>query len=244
MISLFINPPGTQPITPIFTLKVPATQAPATNITNATVQLSQPSSAAFTGTLTLAFTPHAAELPAGYNDAAFLDSAGTKLAAPTTTTLAIPGATTSVALPAIDPGTVAGDILVTLTVPGQTPSTSTITVDAAAPTIEANKVQITNVTATGFDVEFIATSTTRDATNATFTFTATSGDQITGASTFTVDVSSSSAAWFSTADGLTYGGAFSLTIPFTLTGSASAIQSVSVTLANSIGTSPAVTGVQ
>ena len=241
-ISLFINPPVTQPVTPVFTLKgLPATQAPGTNITGATVQLSQASSAAFTGTLTLGFTPHAAELPAGYNDAAFLDSSGKKL---TTTTLAIPGATTSVALPIIDPGTVAGDILVTLTVPGQTPSTSTITVDAAAPIIEANSVQITNVTASGFDVEFVATSTTRDATNATFTFTPVAGDQITGTTTFTVDVSSLLTPWFSSADGLTYGGAFSLTIPFTLTGSSSAIQSVSVTLTNSVGTSTPVSGGQ
>ena len=160
----------------------------------------------------------------------------------TTASLTIPGATTSVALPTIDPGTVAGDILVTLTVPGQTPSTSTVTVEPSAPVIEAGSVQITNVTATGFDVEFVATSTTRDATNATFTFMATAGDQISGSSTFTLDVSSSSAAWFASATGLTYGGAFSLTIPFTLTGSASAIQSVSVTLANSMGTSAAVSG--
>ena len=100
------------------------------------------------------------------------------------------------------------------------------------------------MTAGGFDVEFVATSTTRDATQATLTFTPTTGDQITGISTFTVDVSASSAAWFSSSSGLTYGGAFSLTIPFTLTGSASAIQSVSVTLTNSIGTSAAVTGMQ
>ena len=246
LISLFINPPVTQPVTPVFTLKgLPPTQAPGDehyrrngSIELRRVPLPLPARS------TLAFTPHAAELPAGYNDAAFLDSAGNKLATPTTTTLAIPGATTSVALPAIDPGTVAGDILVTLTIPGQTPSTSTITVDAAAPIIETNSVQITNVTASGFDVEFVATSTTRDATNATFTFTPVSGDQITGTSTFTVDVSSLLTPWFSSANGLTYGGAFSLTIPFTLTGSSSAIQSVSVTLTNSVGTSTPVSGGQ
>ena len=102
---------------PTFTLKgLPTTQAPGTDITNATVQLSAPSSAAFSGTLTLGFTPHAAELPAGYNDANFVDSSGNKSIS---TSVLIPGLSTNVALPTLDPGTVAGDILVTLTVPGQ-----------------------------------------------------------------------------------------------------------------------------
>jgi hypothetical protein len=225
---------------PTFTLKgLPPNGTPGTNITDATIQLSEPSSIAYTGTLTLAFTPRAAEVPAGYNDAAFLDSKG-KIS--TTMSLLLPAATSSVPLPTINPGTVAGDILVQFTVAGQNPATSTITVKAAAPIIEADSVQVTNLTAAGFDVEFVATSTTRDATNATITFAANAGAQISGSSTFTVDVSSTLAAWFASSSGLSYGGAFSLTLPFTLSGSASAIQSVSVTLANSMGTSAPATG--
>jgi hypothetical protein len=157
-------------------------------------------------------------------------------------TLTIPGATTAAALPTIDPGTVAGDILVTLTVPGQTPSTSTVTIEPAAPTIEAGSVAIVNPTATGFDVEFVATSSTREATIATFTFTPKSGYQITGNATISVPVGSLLATqWFSTAQSYPYGGSFTLTIPFTLTaGTADGIQSVSVTLANTINNSNAV----
>jgi hypothetical protein len=233
---------GTQPVIPTFTFKgLPAIQAPGTRISNATVELSEASSAAFSGALTLTFAPHAAELPDGYNDAAFVDGSGIRS---TAATLTIPAGSTGVPLPLIDPGTVAGDILVALAIAGQTPTTSTISVERAVPIIEANSVQITNVTASGFDVELVATSTTREATNATFTFAASAGDQISGATTFSVDLASSSSAWFSSSSGLSDGGAFSLTVPFTLMGSASAIQSVTVTLANSVGTSVAVTGVQ
>jgi hypothetical protein len=147
-------------------------------------------------------------------------------------------------VPTVDPGTVAGQVTVALTVGDENVAPSTITVAPSAPIIEANSVQITNVTATGFDVELVATSTTRELTNATFTFTAASGAQISSASTFTVDVSTLLSQWFSSASGLTYGGAFTLTLPFTLSGPASGIQSVSVTLSNSIGTSAPVSGTQ
>jgi hypothetical protein len=123
-------------------------------------------------------------------------------------------------------------------------ATSTLTIPASAPVIEANSVQIVNVTSGGFDVELVATSTTRQLNLATFTFTAVAGSQISGTATFNVDVSSLLAGWYASSSGLTYGGAFSLTIPFTLSGSASVIQSVNVTLTNSVGTSPAVSGTQ
>jgi hypothetical protein len=146
-------------------------------------------------------------------------------------------------MPNIDPGTVAGDVTVNLAVGGQNTTTATVTVAAAAPVIEANSVQITNVTASGFNVELVATSTTRELTNATFTFTAAAGATLNGTS-FTVDVSSLLSQWFSGSTSLPYGGAFTMTIPFSLSGSASAIQSVSVTVSNTIGTSTAVSGTQ
>jgi hypothetical protein len=243
---LLTNTPGSVPITPTFTFNgIPSTQTPGTSITNATVQLTPESSTAFAGMLTLSFTPnptYSTGLPDGYTgDAGFVSSTGTKS---TTSSVAIPAMTTSVALPTIDPGTVAGSLAINLAIPGQAGTTSTITVPAAGPIIEANSVQITNVTSTGFDVELVATSTTRELTNAIFTFTPAAGATISGTTTFTVDVSSLLSSWFTNASSLPYGGAFTLTLPFSLTGSASAIQSVSVTLSNSIGTSAAVSGTQ
>ena len=243
LLSLFINPPDTNPVLPTFTLSgIPATPAPGTNITNGTVVLSQPSSAAYSGTLTVILLPNEANLPAGYlGDAGFVDSSGNKSS---TVTLLVPALSSSVPLPTLDPGTVSGTLTVSLTVAGQVVATSSLTVAASAPVIEANSVQIVNVTSGGFEVELVATSTTRQLNLATFTFTAATGSQISGTATFNVDVNSLLAGWYSSSSGLTYGGAFSLTIPFTLSGSASAIQSVSVTLTNSVGTSAAVSGTQ
>jgi len=161
--------------------------------------------------------------------------------------LAVPSGTTTVSFPKpLDPGTVAGTLTATLSVQGQTTVSynSTLTIPPLAPIIEANSVQITDVTSTGFNVELVATSTTLDLKTATFTFTAASGAQISGNSTFTADVSTLLPTWFATASNYKYGGAFSLSIPFTISGPASAIQSVSVTLTNSVGTSSAVSGTQ
>ncbi len=238
------NAPVTEPIIPPFKLiGIPATSAPGASITGGTIQATPASSIAYAATLSVGFTPNASltGLPIGYaGDAGFVTPNGKV----TTASVTIPAATTSVPVPTVDPGTVAGQVTVALTVGDENVAPSTITVAPSAPIIEANSVQITNVTATGFDVELVATSTTRELTNATFTFTAASGAQISSASTFTVDVSTLLSQWFSSASGLTYGGAFTLTLPFTLSGPASGIQSVSVTLSNSIGTSAPVSGTQ
>jgi hypothetical protein len=229
---------------PTFTLTgLPTSQTPGSSITNATITVSPASPAAFTGTLSVALSATASGFPASNNgDAGFGTGFGGK---PGSTSVTIPAGSTSVAFPTLDPGTVAGNLGVTFTVTGQTPSSSTVTIDPLAPIIEAGSVQITSVTSTGFDVELVATSTTLDLTTATFTFTAAAGAQISGSSTFTADVGSLLPTWFSTASNYQYGGAFSLSIPFTISGgSASAIGSVSVTLTNSVGTSAAVSGVQ
>jgi hypothetical protein len=243
LLSLFINPPASTPTLPTFTLSgIPSTPTPGTNITNGTVVLSQPSSAAYSGTLSVALSPSAGNLPAGYlGDAGFVDTSGNKSS---TVTLLVPALSSSVPLPTLDPGTVAGTLTVSLTVAGQVVASTTLTIAASAPVIEANSVQIVNVTSGGFEVELVATSTTRQLNLATFTFSAATGSQISGTATFNVDVSSLLAGWYSSSSGLSYGGAFSLTIPFTLSGSASAIHSVSVTLTNSVGTSAAVSGTQ
>ncbi len=241
--TLIIASPS-HPVLPTFTISgIPSTSAPGANITSGTVQLSQVSADAFSGSLNLSFAPNSSlsGLPSGYaGDGGFVS--GTMKSSIASVT--VPAGTMSVAIPTVDPGTVAGKTTVTLTVGGQDVASSTVTIAAAAPIIEANSVQITNVTTSGFDVELVATSTTRELKNVVYTFAAAPGDQIAGTTTFTVDVTSLLSQWFSSSSGLTYGGAFTLTIPFSVSGSASAIGSVSVTATNSIGTSAPVSGTQ
>ena len=180
----------------------------------------------------------------GYADPAmqFLQSSGTALGPRYSFT--IPASTTALPLPKIDPGTVAGDITVTVTVDGLIETSSSVTVEPSAPVIEPGSVQILNVTSSGFNVELVANSSPRDLMYATFTFTAASGATILGDSTFTFDVSSLLTSWFASSSGLSYGGAFSLTVPFQISGPGSAIQSVSATLTNSVGSSAPVSGTQ
>ena len=239
----------TQNGTPLFSLNgLPSSQPPGENVSNASVQLNQTAPFPISGTLTLSFTPYSGDsgLPSSgtYIDPAvqFVDSNGQKLG--TTYSITIPASATTVPIPDIDPGTVAGGIVITLTVDGQTQATSTVMVNPSPPIIEPGSVQILNATSTGFDVELVANSTTRDITYATFAFTPAAGAKILGDTTFTLDVSSLLAPWFSSNTGLSYGSAFSLTVPFNLSGPASAIQSVSVTLTNSVGSSGAVSGTQ
>jgi hypothetical protein len=239
-LSLFINPPITNPVTPTFTITpLPGSTPPGQPIAAGIVQLSQPSSAAFNGTLTLSLAPNSAitGLPAGYTgDAALVDSSGKNPVL--TESILIPASTTNVTLPYLDPGTVAGNVTITLSVGGQAVSSSTTTVQPSVPLITGAPT-FTNETSSGFDLEIIAMSTTRDLTTATFTFTAAAGAQISGTSTFSVPVGPVLTQWFASNSGLGYGGAFSLNVPFTLSGSIKAIQSVTVTLTNSVGTSAA-----
>lgn len=230
-----VTPPPTFTVTGL-----PSSPQPGASISSATVT----SSAPFTGTLTVALSASAAGFPSGINgDAGFGTGFGSK---PDSVTFPVMAGTNPINFPTpLDPGTVAGTLTATLSVQGQSAKySSMVSIEPLAPIIEVNSVQITDVTSTGFNVELVATSTTLDLKAANFTFTAASGAQISGTSTFTADVSSLLPTWFATASNYQYGGAFSLSIPFTISGSASAIGSVSVTLTNSVGTSSAVSGTQ
>jgi YVTN family beta-propeller protein len=241
LFSLVVSAQNIGPSAISFTISgVPATAAPATEITTGILQLSQAGSAAISGTLTVSLNAAEAGLPDGYvGDAGFGAGNGTKTS---TSSVVIPAGTTSMQIPGFDPGTVAGEITVSLAISGQTVAGANSTIEQAVPTIVSDSVQITNITATGFEVELVGTSTTRDLDSATFTFTPSAGSGIAGLSTFVVDLKSTLATWFASSSGLEYGGAFSLVVPFTLSGSATALSSVSVTLTNSIGTSAPVKG--
>jgi hypothetical protein len=242
-ISFAVAPLTSQPVGETFAFKgLPSTQQPAKDIVGATLQLSQSATAAFPATLTIGFTPSTNQAPPGYMDPAlqFLDGGGNQLGI--TYNIVVPAGSTSFPLPQIDPGTVAGDIAIALSVSGQTVVSSTVNVPLLAPTIEPGSVQIVNITGSSFEVELLANSTPRDLATATFIFSPAGGTQISGQTTFVVNVSPQMTEWYGSADGLKYGSAFSLTIGFTFTGSSDAIQSVAVSLTNSAGTSGIVTG--
>lgn len=200
-----------------------------------------------TGTVLLSFTPNASGVPEGYRDPACQFVAGG-----TTITFTIPAGGTTATLPnggAYNAGTVAGTIVFMVTglqadgviQPPGSASAAPVTVTRTAPVITPNSVRIVN-SGTGFNVELQGYSTPRDMQQARFTFTASSSARLEGDATFTVDVGSAFTTWFGSAGGRDNGSRFFLSVPFTVTGDANLIQSVSVALINSAGTSAAVSG--
>jgi hypothetical protein len=233
------------------TLAIPTPVVLPTDQPALAVTIGSPAIVDYTGTIQLNFVPasNVSGWPAGQTNQQVVFAGGTN-----TTTFTIAAGSTTAVLPnggVFQQGTVAGTITalitavtengVTTTFPGGAQPSVTQTVQALAPVITTGSVQITNITTSGFNVTLIAYSTTRDLTNATFTFTPASGDTLNG-TTQTVSLSSVAATWFSSSGGLDAGGSFSLSVPFPYSGSTSALGTVSVTLSNSIGTSAAQTG--
>jgi len=198
-------------------------------------------------TLSLTFEPNADNLsgPLPANSRPFFGSGGT------TYTFDVAG--TGGILPSaglVRPGTVSGIIVVrmtALTAQGSTasllPSSAPeirLTVPRTAPVIDT--VRILPVTG-GFEVEIAALSPVRNLTGAAVQVSTTSGTRVEGETRFTFDLTSRFNDWFRTADNVPNGGQFIVRLPFMLqNGDANVIDSVSVTLTNSIGTSTAVTG--
>ena len=189
---------------------------------------------AVTVTLSLTFTP-----ASGVDDPAVQFSTGGR-----TATITVPaGQTTGATTVGVQTGTVAGAITITaqLTAAGQnvTPSpapSTTIQMPATAPVITSVTAAATS---SGFTVTVVGYSNTRDMSQATFVFTAASGANLqTGQ--VSVTLTSTFSAWFGSSGAAPYGGQFTLTQPFTVTGNQQAVTSVAVTLTNSVGTSNSV----
>ena len=149
-------------------------------------------------------------------------------------------ATFQTANAAIITGTVAGTITLTasMSATGQniTPSpapTRTITVDAAVPVITS--VTLQQATG-GINVVVQGYSNTREVSSGSFTFSVSSGNTLSQA-TLTVPLTSAYTTWFNNSASNATGGQFRLTVPFSVTGSATAVTKVSVTLTNSKGAS-------
>jgi streptogramin lyase len=215
----------------------PTSVDPGGVVSGVTLTPNTPLLAPLSGTVTLSFTDCECLLNTqpGYVDPAmqFVDSNGN--GAGTTYNFTIPAGSSSITLPNFNVGTVAGSIAITVTADNLEQAHGVTFVPQAAPVIESGSVQFTNQTASGFDVEFVATSATRSLTSVTVTLNPAAGDQILGQTAFTLDVTTIMNTWFQSAASLPYGGSFSLTIPFQLSGEISAIASATVTVSATAG---------
>jgi len=188
-----------------------------------------------TGQAMLAFQPDAS-LASPADDPSIQFSAGGR-----TASFTIPANSTAPVSFALQTGTVAGTIALTVswqaggaTLPSPAALTQTIQIAPAVPAIGAVTA---TTTASGFQVAITGYSNTREASQALLQFTPAAGQTLQTTS-LTVSLSSASTTWFQSSTSDQYGSQFILTLPFTVTnGSASAIGSVSVQLVNSQGTS-------
>ena len=153
-------------------------------------------------------------------------------------------------------GTVAENIILTpdfttqaggIDLTPSSPATLQFNIGTAAPVLLA--VTVTNLASNGFVLNVTGYSTTRSVNSITVKFAPAQGYNFGSAAQTTVDLHSSSAAWFQTSASQAFGGEFEVSIPFTLTGPAppagktliQAIASVSATVTNDIGTSSSLT---
>jgi hypothetical protein len=189
-----------------------------------------------TGAITLTF----ASTVGNIDDPAIQFSTGGR-----TATFSVPAGSTNAVFPnglAIATGTVAGKITLALSfqVSGQdvTPQpepTRVITIAAQAPVIA--KVTASR-TSGGLEVDVTGFSNTRDMTSATFQFQASAGTSL-QTSQVTIQADQLFATWYNDENSQQFGSQFTFTQPFTISGNASGITNVSVTLTNTQGASSA-----
>jgi hypothetical protein len=222
------------------------------------VSVANPASVDLNGSLQLSFVPSIGGLPPNYIDPflQFSCTGATCNDIHTALDFTIPAGQTSVSpVPGgtITSGTVAGTITVMIAslkradtqanVVPATPVTTNVEVPKMMPVTASGSVKITNLTSTGFNVEFDGYSNTRELSSITVTFMPAPGTRLNGTTSFTIPVSSAFATWFNSTEAQTQqGGNFGVSIPFTLSGDSKAINSVTVTLTNSIGPSIAESG--
>lgn len=211
---------------------LPPSNAPATQ-PFLQVVLANPYSATITANLTLTFAP-----ASGPDDPSIQFSTGGRSAQ-----LVIPaGSTSGLTNVGVQTGTVAGTITITAQLvaggvdvtPTPAPSES-ITVTAGAPVITG--VTATR-TSTGFTVKVTGFASNRGVDGGTYQFSASEGASL-GTSQLATSITSLFAQWYSSSSSAPFGSQFTLTQPFSVAGSTSAVLSVSVTLTNALGTSPA-----
>ncbi|HEY1985564.1 MAG TPA: Ig-like domain repeat protein [Terracidiphilus sp.] len=202
-----------------------------------TITLNSPYPSDLAGTLTLSFTPASAS---GVDDPAVQFATGGR-----TMNFTIPGGSTTAPQVALQTGTVAGTITVTLTLTaggvnvtpqGLAPITLVIAPEApviTSVTFSNNSSGLIVVTVSGF-------SNTRDVTQANFVFTGTGAGSLGTSSKVDVQATTLFAPWYSAAASDQYGSEFTYTQNFQLSKPDTSITGVTVTLSNSIGISGSV----
>ena len=211
--------------------------APPAQQPTISVQIGQPYPTDLSGTVTLTFAPATGNV----DDPSIQFSTGGRNA-----TFTVPAGQTEAVFPAavsLGTGTVAGTITLTLhfeadgqdVTPHPAP-TQVITIEPQAPVI--TKVTVSS-TSGGIEVDVTGFSNTREMVSATFTFQAASGTTLQGG-TQTITAGPIFATWYGDTTSDQFGSQFTFAQPFNLSGSANGVASVSVTLTNTVGTSPAV----
>jgi hypothetical protein len=200
------------------------------------IVLNSPYPSDLTGALALTFAPQAAN---GVDDPAVQFATGGRAS-----NFTVPAGSTTVPPIALQTGTVAGTITVTLalttggvdvTPPGVSPIT--LVIAPAAPVVTS--IKFTNNSTGLITVVINGFSNTRDMTQATFVFTGSDAQSL-GSAQVQIPVSSLFTPWFSSSTSDQYGSEFTYTQTFQLSKPDSNISGVAVTLANSIGTSGSV----
>ena len=141
-------------------------------------------------------------------------------------------------------GTVAGTITFTASLsvasvpvtPNPAPSAQVV-INPAAPVLRT--VQIGTTTATSFEVLITGLSTARDVSQITLQFTPAPNANL-QTTTLTINSEASFSTWYQSQTGISFGSQFTASVIVNVSGAANAVQSVSVTAANSHGTSNAV----
>jgi hypothetical protein len=199
-----------------------------------TFQLRQAYPLSLTGTFTLTVEPAA---QTGVDDPNIQFSTGGR-----TLSVTIPSGSTTTPLIQFQVGTVAASITTTLQLTANgvnvTPSDLqpvVVQVPSASPSITSGTLTRNGSTLT---VSVQGFSSTRDMTDATFTFSAAGGATISDPEV-KVPLTSAFSTWYQNSQSVQYGSSFSYSQAFTVSQDATTIGSVSVTLKNSTGTSTA-----
>jgi len=223
-------PPGpSATITGLPATATPATQPPL----GITIPSAYP--LAITGTVTLTFAPDSPS-PDGQEVVFTTGGRAVSFTLPANSTQAV----FSGATPGVQTGTVSGIITLTLQLtaagidvtPSPAPSTK-LTIAKSAPVIKS--ATVTRTTG-GFNLVVVGYATSREMVTATVGFTAASGVTL-ASSSASVSLASVFTTWYQSTPSAAYGSNFSLTIPFTFSGSTVPLTSVSVVLTNAVGSS-------
>lgn len=194
-----------------------------------------------TGTLTVTFTPNATN-PSDDPNVTIVNADASSRNSNVTFPANALNANLAMSNGVLQAGTVAGTIELSMTNVqdggvGVTAANGTFDVQVPQLPPVITNIRVLNRSASGFNVEITGYSTTRDITAATFDFGAATGQKLLTVS-LQPDVNSPFTTYYQSPDSGAVGSAFVYTQPFTIKqGTVNAVASVSVTLANSAGSS-------